>query len=56
VQNLSYGNEFDLQADKRARKFISITMAVQQDSVSNRDKANTEIAYCDIPREYKKKN
>ena len=32
MQNLSYGNEFDLQANKRARNIISTTMAAQQHS------------------------
>ena len=51
MQNLSYGNEFDLQANKRARNIISTTMAVQQHSFKKQRykcKASTEIACCNI--------
>jgi len=54
VPNLSRGHEFELQAEKRARKFISTTMIVQQDSFCSGGKTNTEKAYCDISREDEK--
>lgn len=54
MPNLSRGYEFELQAEKRARTFISTTMVVQQDSFCSGGKANTEKPHCDISREDEK--